>query len=489
MLLVNLYTSRVILQTLGVEDYGIYNVVAGFVSMFAFLNNSLSYCTQRFFNNAKGKYGQSAFQKYFTTSIFIHIALALLVIVLVETIGLWFLMNKLVISDGRLSAAVFLFHMTVISMAILIIQAPFSSAVMAFERMDFFAIVGIIEVILKLGIVLVLPQIMFDSLVSYGVLLVFVSIIVFALYGLYSFIRIPETRGHFTIDKSIISQMISFSGWSVLGSFALMIRNQGLNILLNMSFGPVINAARGLSFQVKAGLEAMTSNISTAARPQITESYAKGEISRSTTLMLSSSKICFALMYFLALPLSSEIEFVLRLWLGGAFPDYTISFTLLIIVISLIDSFNGMSTTIIYAGEKIKWYNILTSMIGLLVLPISYFALKLYNEPVIVYFCSIFVSLSILLISVYCQQLYVGISSDIYCRKVLLPSFLLVVSTFWIPIIVRLLMDDSFVRVIINFAISALSVIVVSYCLVLEKNERELFNSYLLKFIGRGNER
>lgn len=489
MLLVNLYTSRVILKALGVEDYGIYNVVAGFVSMFAFLNNSLGYCTQRFFNNAKGKYGQSSFHKYFTNSIIIHITLAFIVIVLVETVGLWFLMNKLVIPDGRLSAAVFLFHMTVISMAILIIQTPFSSAVMAFERMDYYAIVGIIDVILKLGIVLVLPYIMCDSLIIYGVLLVVVSIIVFSLFGLYTLFKIPGTRARFTVDKSIISQMISFSGWSVLGSFALVIRNQGLNILLNMSFGPVVNAARGLSFQVKAGLEALASNISTATRPQITESYARGDTDRSTSLMFSSSKIFFILLYFLSLPLSSEIEFVLHLWLGDTIPDYTILFTLLVIIISLIDSFNGMSTTIIYAGEKIKWYNILTSIMGLLVLPMSYFSLKLYNEPVMVYFCSIIVSFSILFISVLCQQIYVGISSKKYCRKVLLPCFLLVLSTFWIPVVIRLLMDDSFVRVIINFASSALSVIIVSYYLILEVNERALINGYISKLLSMRNER
>ncbi len=478
-MLVSLYTSRVILQVLGVVDFGVYNVVAGFVSMFAFLNTSLTACIQRYYNYEIGKYEGKGFQNVYITAFYIQLFLAITVFLLVESAGLWYLKNRLVIPDDRLDAAYALFHFSTISMIFVIMQVPYSAAVLSKERMDFYALVGIIDILLKLIIVIIIPYFSFDKLVLYGFLLLFVSFVDFLLFLLYTKLNFPELKLKFYFDKHLFKSMMLFSGWSTLGSFAQVIRNQGLNIVLNIFFGPVVNAARGISYQVRAALASFMSQVPTAARPQLTESYSRGNIGRSIRIMYSISKISFFLIYLMALPIIYEMDFLIHLWLGNNVPDYTVIFSQIILIIAIIETFNWPVSMIIYASGKIGWYNIITSIIGLVVLPLCYFALKIEDNPVLVYVISLLISIAVQTASLFCMRAVVGIKVMDYIRKVLGPSSLVVIFTFFIPFIIIKFLEQGFIRfslVFISFLVFAL---IVCYYVGLNRHEKKLLVSFI----------
>lgn len=481
---ITLYTSRVILKTLGIDDFGIYNVVAGFVSMFAFLNHSLSICIQRYYNYSLGEEGELGLKKVFGTSLVIQSLLAFVVVILVESVGIWFLENKLIIPDDRLYAAHFLFQMTVISMLCVILQVPYMASIMAHEKMDYYALVGIIDISLKLIIVIVLYFVSIDKLIVYGILLAVVSLVDFLFYYVYAKQKFEGLQGSFAFNKLKIKEMISFAGWSILGSFALVIRNQGLNVILNIFFGPTVNAARGLSFQIKSALVNVISNIASAARPQMIESYAKGNVERSTSLLCTLSKICFILMYMMALPLCVEVDYVLKLWLGSNIPEYTAIFTILIMIVSLIDCFNGYTTTIIYATGKIAFYNVTTSCVGMCVLPLSYIFLKCGYGPIWVYISSIIISISIMIVSIYCQKRTVGIKVKDYCNRTIIPSLMLFVCTFWAPFIIVKNVEPSIFRLLGSIVLSVLIISIVSY-LTFSKKERLAIRNIILKILKK----
>lgn len=409
-MVISLYTSRVILNTLGIEDYGIYNVVAGFVSMFAFLNTSLTACIQRYYNYEGGIDGEIGFTKVYITSVFIQVALAIVVLLLTESFGVWYLNHKLVIPDNRINAAQILFHCSVCSMVIVILQVPYSAAVIAKEHMGYYAIVGIIDIILKLGIVVILPYTKGDHLVLYGVFLFCVNVIDFFLYFVFFKRRFTTIKFRLTYHQTLFKEMMRFSGWSIFGSFAQIIRNQGINIILNLFFGPVVNAARGISFQVKTALSSFMANIPTAARPQLVESYAVGDYSRSKNIMFTISKICFLLLYILAIPIIGEMNYVLHLWLGDNVPENTVIFSRIILVISLVETLNWPTSMMIYATGKIGMYNILTGLVGILVLPFSYIVLRSGCKPSLVYYVSLVISIVVQAVSMLCLQKVANIS-------------------------------------------------------------------------------
>jgi len=484
-LVINLYTSRVILKNLGVEDYGIYNVVAGFISMFAFINTSMSACIQRYYNFEKGKRGDEGFRDVYKTSCIIQLLLAVLIITLVETFGIWFLNHKLVIPTERFGAAKILFHFATGSMAFVVLQVPYSAAIMAHEKMDYYALVGILDVLLKLGIVIALPYLPYDRLVTYSFLLGMVSLIDFFFYFVYAKCRFKEIKGISHLSKSLFKEMLSFSCWSMFGSFAQVIRNQGLNIVLNMFFGPVVNAARGISFQVKGALIGLVSNISTSAQPQIVESYAQGDINRSKNLMTSISKICFFLLFMMSLPIICEVDFILDLWLDGIVPEYTKIFTILILVISLIDVFNRPTTILIYATGKISIYNIITSFIGLLVLPLAYFALKIGLGPTSVYFASILVSTLVMLASIIRLKKTTGITIKYYLLKILWPCIRAALCSIIIPLIVIMLLPSGWLRFLISCVTAVISVGGFAFITGLSISEKVLVKSLINKMLKK----
>lgn len=484
-MVVTLYTSRVILRELGVTDFGIYNVVAGFVSMFSFLNTSLTASIQRFYNYENGQRGSEGFHQVFTTSFYIQLFLAIIILVLLETFGLYYLNNKLVIPQDRLIAARYVFHMSSLSLAFVIMQVPYSAAVIAKEYMDYYAFVGVMDVLLKLLIVILLPLISADSLIIYSLSLLVISIIDFVLYYVYSRKKIQEVNLDCTFNPSIFKNMLSFSGWSILGSSAQVVRNQGLNIIINLFFGPAVNAARGISYQVQTALASFMANIPTAARPQLTESYASGDIERSNQIMFTISKICFYLIYIIALPVYYELDYLLHLWLGETVPEYTLIFSKIIMIVTIVETFNWPISMMIYATGKIAKYNILTSAIGILVLPISYMILRASPNPVVVYIASLIISIAVQLVSIKCLSIVTSISQKEYFKKVVKPSLTVILLTFFIPYACTSFLAPSFFRTILIMTISIVCTSAIIYYVGLNEREKQIVISFIKKIFTR----
>lgn len=484
-LIVSLYTSRVVINTLGIVDYGIFNIVAGVVSMFAFLNSSLTASIQRFYNYERGKYGKEGTKKVYKVAVVTQLFLAFLVFMLVEIVGLWYLHNKIVLPLERFDSAEILFQLSLVSLLLLIIQVPYSAAVVSFEKMNIFALVGISETLLRLAIVIVLPYVPYDKLIVYGCLGVLVSLLSLLSYFIYAKKNFSELIFDCKIDFSMLRDIFFFSIWNAFGAFATILKSQGVNIILNAFFGPVVNAARGVAYSIQSAMMGFVYNIYSAARPQLTESYAKGDYSRSISLMFSISKLCFILLYMMILPIGSEINCVLHLWLGDAVPNYTNIFTLMIFAIMLVDVLNTPVSMIMLATGVIVKFNIVSSIIGLLVLPLSYVVLKLGGSPVSVFIVSLLVSIIVQIVCLFIMRSVTGISMRSYLKNVVIPLLILVLLTCFFPLILFLIFNEGILRLFCSISFSIIFVGLVSYYFVLTMHERFLVRNFLKQLLNK----
>lgn len=480
-LIIGLYTSRVILQVLGIEDYGIFNVVGGFVSMFAFINTSMNNGIQRFYNYELGKRGEEGAHEVYRCALLTQLFIAIVVFVAIETFGLWYIYNKLVVPSERFGATLYIFQFAVVSIMFTIFSVPFSAAITAHERMDYFAIVNIVEVVLKLLIVLVLPFINADSLIVYGVLVALVSVLSFLMYYVYAKVNFTELRGNNKHNKDLMKGILSFSGWNLFGSFAGVVKEQGLNLLLNAFFGPVVNAARGVAYQVLNGVQSFVSNITTASRPQLTQSYAQGNLDRTFHIMYSMSKLCFISVFIFALPVMLEVEPLLQLWLGESIPEHTPAFIILIVGASLIHVFNPPISFVVHATGNMKNYQTYTTIFSLLLLPVAYLFLRKGAEPEIVFVLYFFFQILGQILCMYILRTIVSFSIWDYIKNVIWPCGVLVIVSSILPILVHNVMDMSFWRLLIVSMVSGLCVITASYFLVLSEAERNLVRGLIKK--------
>lgn len=478
---ISLYTTRVVLRVLGVEDYGVYNVVCGFVSMFGFLNTSMSNGIQRFFNFEFGKNGEEGANKVFCTAVLIQTILALIIIILVESFGLWYLHNKIVIPAERMGAAEWIFQFAIISFLFTIMQAPFTAAVMAHERMDFFAIISLLDAFLKLGFVLLLPYLKGDQLIIYGLLLVTTHIINFFLYYFYCKKNFKEIVFHRHFDRDLFRSMLGFSGWNLFGSFSGVMKEHGINLVINFFFGPVVNAARGVAAQVNGGIQGFVGNILTPVRPQVVQSYARGDINRSLNLTFSISKLssCFFLM--MAIPASLEIDYVLSMWLGDNVPAHSAAFTILVLCTSIFEILNGATSTVVHASGIMKQYQLSGGIIGICSVPIAFFLLKLYQVPEIALLAVLLCSSIRHIIGLFIVRKIVGMSVRTYTRKVFVPLFSVCFLTLLFLFPIRFFMPASFLRLIIITILCIVLIIAFLYWFGLEKQEQQLIKELFEK--------
>ncbi len=479
-LLVSLYTSRVTLQVLGVVDFGVYNVVAGFVTMFAFLKNALTNGIQRFFNFEIGKNGAEGANKVFVTALVIQVLLALIIIFLTESVGLWYINNKMVIPAERHGAALWVFQAAIVSLLSVIISVPYSSAIVAHERFDYYAILGVADVVLKLVIVLVLPYMPFDKLVTYSFLLVFISLLNLVANVVYATKMFPEVKLKRTFDKKLFKGMLSFSWWNVFGTFATMIRGQGVNMVLNLFFGPVINAARGVAYQVSNAIHGFISNIATSVRPQLVQSYAKGEEQHAIQLMVSSSKACFFVFYILAVPVMFEINYILHIWLGNNVPDDTPLFVILVLLSYFIRVLDSSRAHLVHATGNIRNYQIANSIVALIQIPITWLVFKMgypaYASFVILIVCSaISAAINIMILS-----RLVNCSVVDYMKRIVWPIFIVGLLSAVIPFVVHHLLQEGLLRLFVVTIATVVSCLLFAYCLGLSGGER-LLVSYFVK--------
>ena len=354
-MLVTLYTSRVVLAELGIKDYGIYNVVGGVVAMFSFLNNCMSSATQRFMTFELGRGDMARLKKVFAASLNIHITIGVIIVLLAETIGLWFVNHKLVIAPDRMTAANWVYQFSILTFCVNIIQVPYNAVLIAHEKMSVYAYISILEAFLKLGIVYLLVIVPADKLITYGILVFAVQLIIRGIYQVYCRRHYVESKFRLFWDKGLYKQMSGFAGWNLFGSVAWLLRDQGLNIVLNLFFGTAINAARGVASQVSSAVMGFISNFQVALNPQITKNYATGNIPEMEKLSYLGIKFSFLLLFTMAFPLCLNIDYVLHLWLVEV-PDYTALFIILIMVESLAGNMFGVQlmTSLSATGKMLQ---------------------------------------------------------------------------------------------------------------------------------------
>lgn len=487
-MLVTLYTSRVVLAQLGIKDYGIYNVVGGVVTMFAFLNNCMTTSTQRFLTFELGKGNTQRLKDVFAASLNIHIAIAFTIVVLAESIGLWFVNYKLVIPADRLVAANWVFQFAILSFCVNIIQVPYNAVIIAHEKMNVYAYISIVEVMLKLGIVYLLSVSPFDKLIAYAVLIFAVQLLIRAIYQIYCRKNYEESKFRIFWDKSLYQQMSGFAGWNLFGSLAWMLRDQGLNIVLNLFFGPVINAARGVATQVSGAVMNFISNFQVALNPQITKNYANGNIQEMEKLTYLGIKFSYIILFFLAFPLSLNINYVLHLWLVEV-PDYTALFIILIMIDSMVGNLFGVPfMTSLSATGKIRNYQIVVSFIILLIVPVGYIALRLgCDAPSVFYITIIFSGISGFARFLFCRK-QIGYSLREMTKGVLLPVLSITVVALPLPIFAKLeyFQTDTLMNFLLLCLISIVMTFVSAWFVGLNTTEKDKLLSIIKSKIHKG---
>lgn len=482
---VTLYTSRIVLNVLGVEDFGIYNVVGGIIIMLGFLNSAMTASTQRFLTYEIGRNDLQKLREVFSMSITIHIVIAVLIVLLAETAGLWFLKNKLVIPADRMYAAHWVYQLSVFSFIIMVLSVPYNALIIAHEKMKTFALIGILEVFMKLAVVFLLMFFAFDKLILYALLLFVISIAIRIIYGIYCSRNFEESRRYsFRWDKALFKSMGSFAGWNLLGVSAGIAYNQGVNILLNIFFGPLVNASRGIAFQVQGAVNSFVANFQVAVNPSITKLYAKGDIDKSFGLVFSASKFSFYLLLLLSMPLLLETERILAWWLKIV-PEYTVIFTRLVLIDILIGSVSGSIQTLMQATGNIKKYQILVSGILLLNLPTSYIFLKMGYSPDYTLFISVGYSFLALIARLAVLKELINFPVNDFISAVLLRIIPVSAITVAVSIIPETYIPDTWWKFFITGLTSTFALLLSVFLFGLNKPEKEMVREKYSKFSNK----
>lgn len=477
---ISLFTSRVILKVLGVEDFGIYNVVGGIVAMLGVLNATMAVSTQRYLTFELGTGNKAKLRQNFSMCFTIYLMLAVIFVILAETVGLWFLNTHMTIPDNRIVAANWVYQFSIISSVFSLLTNPYNASIIAHEKMDIFAYVSMGDAVLKLLIVYLLTVTDYDKLIVYGGLFLCIQLFDMALYFVYCFRHYDETHYKFFWNKNLFKEIFSYSGWNLFGSLCGIAKGQGLNILLNMFFNPSVNAARGIAFQVNNIVSQFFTNFYTAVRPQITKYYAQNDLENMFNLVFRSSKFTFYLILLISLPLLIESPFIINLWLGQL-PEYVVPFIRLIIIVTAIDSTASPIMTTCHATGNIKLYQSLVGTIIFLNLPISYVILSMGASPISVFMVSEILSSIGFFARLWVVQRLVNFPIRKYLQEVCGKVIFVAIIAGIIPSIIHFTFDQSVIVSLINCLICVLSTIAAIYLIGLTINERTFINSAIKK--------
>ena len=479
---ISLFTSRVILQTLGVEDYGISSVVGGVISMFTFINAAMVSSTQRYLNFELVRGDANQLRSVFSTSLQIHALIALAIIVLSETVGLWFLNEKLVIPEARMTAAMWVYQCSILSCAVSIMSTPYNAVIVAHEKMSAFAYISILDVSLKLLVVYLLVVLPFDKLIILAILNLLVQLFIRYIYTLYCHRHFPESYFQFRFNKTLFKEMFGFAGWSFWGNLAAILYTQGLNMMLNIFFGPIVNAARGIAVQVQSAVQQFVGGFQTALNPQITKNYASNNLPQMHSLMFRSARFSFLLLFFLSLPVLMETNFILTLWLKTV-PDDAVIFTQIMICISLIYTTANPCIIANQATGKVKIYQMVVGGILLLILPISYVVLKL-GAPAYSVFIVHFCIESVAQFSrMYMLRNLIHLPLWQYMKNIYIPIVSTVAIAIILPLVVRMQVAEGWLRFLAVGFTCVLSVGASSYFIGFTKQERVFFLDKSLRLL------
>ena len=472
-LIVGLYTSRIVLQTLGASDYGLYNVVGGVITLFTFLNGTLATGTQRFLTFALGEDNYDKLCSVFSTASYLHVLFAIIILVVSEIVGLYLLYHKMQIPDGRMEAAFWVFQFSTVAAMVAVVQVPYMSSLIAHEKMDIYAWVSIYDSVLKLLIVYLIQIVNSDKLILYAFLFFVAHISTALIYMIYCRQKYKECRMFGGFDKKTFREIASFSGWNVFGCGAVALQGQGVNILLNMFFGTVVNAARGIAFQVNNIILQFVNNFQVAVNPQIVKLFASGQKEQMIRLVINNSKIAAYLLLLIAIPLFIELDFVLYIWLGE-YPKYTSIFLRIIIIQSLVQTITRPVVMAIHAVGKMKAVNITAGSALLLILPITYILLRIGVSPVTVFWVNLIPWFIELFFELYWLKRYIDFPFWGFYKRVYAVVFPLAFLMFAIPYFIKLYSRlDGWISLLVTCMVSTIFTLLIVGSLGISKSQRK----------------
>jgi len=476
-LLVSLFTVRVVLNTLGIEDYGIYNVVGGIVSFFSFLSGTMASATQRFFSFALGQKEFDKLKNIFSVNLLIYGAIAVIALILLETVGLWFVNNQLNLPPERFEAARWIYHFSVFMFIATIFSTPFIAIIIAHENMQVYAYVSIVEVLMKLGVVFFLVYLPWDKLELYGILTFGVSVIITIIYIFICIRKYKECQFRiFYWDKKLLQEIIGFTGWTLFGQLTSVGRNQAVTILLNQTFNPVIVAARAIAINITGQINVFSNNFNTGLYPPIIKSYAVNNKKEMFSLIINGSKITFFLMWIFALPLFIEMDIILNIWLKNP-PEYAVLFTRLALVEVLINSLSLPIMTAARAPGRIKMYELSLGCIQLGIFVTSWIVLKMGGAASSVFVVAIVANLVMFIVRLVIVRSLIGLSLKYFLLQVALPVSLLILLSLVPSFLIHYLLPNGFLFACISIFLSVILSSTGMYFLGLDKSLRTKIRS------------
>ena len=458
LMIISLYTSRIVLNALGVEDFGIYNVAGGVVAMFSILSGSLSAAISRFITYELGKNNILKLKVIFSSAITIQIGLGIVIVFFAETIGIWFLNTQMNIPIERMVAANWVLQFSIITFIINLISVPYNAVIIAHEKMSAFAYISIFEAIGKLLIAYLITISPIDKLIFYAILMCVVAIAIRLLYGYYCKRHFDECRFHFIWNKQIFQQIFSFAGWNFIGASSAVLRDHGGNIIINLFCGPTVNAARGIAFQVNNAIQGFVSNFMTALNPQITKSYAVKNYTYMMTLIFQGARLSFYMLLLLSLPIIINTHYLLTLWLNTV-PEHTVLFVRLVLIFAMSESISGPLITAMLATGNIRNYQIIVGGLQMLNLPISYILLSLGAIPETVLIVAVLISQCCLMSRFYMLKKMIKLKIKDYLKKV----YFNIITVSIIAIILPICMQERLAENFINFLLSSLICMLCTY--------------------------
>lgn len=488
MMVVSLYTSRVVLSTLGVEDYGIYNVVGGIVAMLGFLNGSMSNAVQRYLSFEIGKGNKEGVSRIFNVSLQAHAGIALSVFVIMEIAGVWYLNRYMNIPSDRVIAANWVLQCSILTTLFSIVQVPYNAIIISKEQMGIYAYISILEVVLKLLIVYLLTIGGFDRLKLYSVLVMVVTIGVMLVYRLYCIKKYDEAKFRFIKDWNLLRQLVSFASWNMLGELAWVFTGQGVNIILNSFFGPAVNAARGLAEQVNGAVTRFVSNFQTAVNPQLIKSYAADQLDDMKKLLYRSTRFSFYLLLMLSLPIILKMNYILNLWLKDV-PEYTTGFCQLVLICSLVSTISNLLAQVVRAYGKIRKYQIVVSAFLFLNFPLSYVVLKMGASPLSTMLVNICIQMVLLFVRLKLTGRMIQMRFADFAKNVLNKIFFVSIVSSVLPILCCMTFAETFICFVITCVVSIGSVGICAFYFGMDKNERQYVQTAILGIVNKFRKR
>ena len=471
MMCISLYTSRVVLQVLGVEDYGIYNVVGGVVIIMLFLNDGMTTSTLRFLMYELGAGNKKKLNEVFVTSMNIHLLIALLIIVLAETAGLWFLQHKMILPPERLTAAFWCFQLSIITVAVDIISYPYYAVILSHEKMSAFAYISILDAVLKLLLVYLLLAFSMDRLILYAILYAGEKVLLRSVYEIYCKRHFGECSYRWFYSKTLFKEMMSFAGWNIWGNMAYALCNQGVNILLNMFFGPVVNAARAVAVQVESAVSKFAVNFQMAINPQITKTYASGQMKEMHRLIFRSSRFTFCLLLILCLPIIVETPVFLSLWLKEV-PEHSIVFVRLLLIILFVQQNGNPLTTAVAATGKVRKNEFVNGALVMTIAPFAYLMLKMGGSPWTVYAIHLCIAIIAFGTRLYLTMPLIEMKIGAYFDAVVKRCGLVLILSLVLPYLLKQLSDSGLGFAIITIVLTLISTAIVCFIVGLDGEER-----------------